>query len=124
MFSESELQYIQSQPLARLATVSPEGQPDVVPVSFEFDGKHFYIGSLIMKKTRKFWNVRRGNSKASFVIDDVVSTRPWRARGVKVTGKIEIVEVDGTSGKELNLRITPETHNSWGLEDGFDAAKN
>ena len=124
MFSDTELRYIQSQPLGRLATVSSEGQPDVVPVSFEFDGKHFYVGSFIMKKTRKFWNVRRGNSKASFVIDDVVSRRPWRARGVKITGKIEIVEIEGDSGKELNLRITPETHKSWGFEDGFDRKKN
>ncbi len=115
MFSESEVQYIRSQPLGRLATVSGDGQPDVVPVGFEFDGRDFYIGSIMMKKTRKFWNVSRGNSKASFVIDDIKSLRPWKVRGLKVTGRVEIVEVDGEGGRDLNLRIKPEKHTSWGL---------
>jgi pyridoxamine 5'-phosphate oxidase family protein len=117
MFSEKEIKYMQSQPLGRIATVSKDGQPDVAPVAFEFDGKHFYIGSIMMKKTRKFWNVKRGNSKVSFVIDDLASTTPWKPRGVKVDGMAEIVEVDGESGKDLNLRITPETSKSWGLDD-------
>ena len=30
----------------RLATVAPDGQPDVVPVGFEFDGTSFYIGGM------------------------------------------------------------------------------
>ncbi len=67
-----------SQPLGRIATVSKDGKPDVAPVGFEFDGEHFYIGSSIMKKTRKFWNVKNGNTGVSFVIDDLASTRPWR----------------------------------------------
>jgi pyridoxamine 5'-phosphate oxidase family protein len=117
MFSESEVRYIQSQRLGRLATVSKDGQPDVVPVGFEFDGKDFYIGSIMMKKTRKFWNVRRGNTKASFVIDDIKSLKPWAVRGLKVTGRVEIVEADGEEGKDLNLRVTPERHSSWGIDD-------
>jgi pyridoxamine 5'-phosphate oxidase family protein len=117
MFSEQELKYIQSQPLGRLATVSKDGQPDVVPVSFEYDGKHFYIGGRIMKKTHKFWNVKRGNSKVSFVIDDLASVRPWTPRGIKITGDAEIVEVEGESGKDVNVRITPRSSQSWGIEE-------
>lgn len=48
-FPTEEIAYLRSQPLARLATHSPEGQPDVVPVAFEFDGEFFLdrrIGSL------------------------------------------------------------------------------
>ncbi len=45
MFSEPEVEYLKSQRLARIATVSSKGQPDVVPVAFEFDGKYFYVGS-------------------------------------------------------------------------------
>jgi|SRR5271155_4008118 pyridoxamine 5'-phosphate oxidase family protein len=116
MFSENEVKYIQSQRLGRIATVAKDGQPDVVPVAFEYDGKHFYIGGMIMKKTRKFWNVKRGNSKVSFVIDDLESVNPWKARGVKVTGTATIVEVDGESGKDLNLRITPKASQSWGID--------
>ena len=45
-FTEEEVAYIRSQPLARVATVSADGQPDVVPVVFEFDGFHFVIGGF------------------------------------------------------------------------------
>jgi pyridoxamine 5'-phosphate oxidase family protein len=115
-FSTNELEYIKSQPLARIATVSNDGQPDVVPVGYEYDGKHFYIGSIMMKKTTKFWNVKRGNNKVSLVIDDLVSQRPWRPRGIKVKGTAEIVEVDGESGKDVNIMVTPDSWRSWGLD--------
>lgn len=36
-FTDEEVAYILKQPLARVATVSDEGQPDVVPLVFEFD---------------------------------------------------------------------------------------
>ncbi len=38
MFSDKEIQYIKSQRLARIATVSAQVQPDVAPVGFDFDG--------------------------------------------------------------------------------------
>ena len=41
-FSEEEINYLQSQRLARIATVSADGQPDVAPVGFEFDGTYVY----------------------------------------------------------------------------------
>ncbi|MGH8882369.1 MAG: pyridoxamine 5'-phosphate oxidase family protein, partial [Stackebrandtia sp.] len=36
-FAEEELAYLRSQGVGRLATVAPDGQPDVVPVAVEFD---------------------------------------------------------------------------------------
>ena len=45
-FSDEEVAYLRSQRLARIATVSPDGQPDVVPVGYQFDGTHFYVGGL------------------------------------------------------------------------------
>jgi hypothetical protein len=43
-FTPAEVDYLTSHPLARLATVAPGGQPDVVPVAFEFDGDAFWVG--------------------------------------------------------------------------------
>ncbi|WP_220449551.1 pyridoxamine 5'-phosphate oxidase family protein [Nonomuraea longispora] len=40
-FTEEELAYLQSQPLVRIATVSADGQPDVVTASFELDDGNF-----------------------------------------------------------------------------------
>ncbi len=31
-FTDAEIAYLRSQPLARIATVSPDGQPDASPV--------------------------------------------------------------------------------------------
>ncbi len=42
MFSPQEQAYLQTQMLARLGTVAPDGQPDVDVVGFQFDGTHFY----------------------------------------------------------------------------------
>ena len=38
MFTDKEIAYIKSQPLARLATVAQDLQPDASPVGFDFDG--------------------------------------------------------------------------------------
>jgi pyridoxamine 5'-phosphate oxidase family protein len=40
-FTDQEVAYLRSQPVARVATVSADGQPDVVPLAFEFDGTLF-----------------------------------------------------------------------------------
>ena len=58
VFSEAEVAYLRSQHLARVATVSPDGQPDVVPVGFEFDGTYVYVGGLDPAKMRKHRNVQ------------------------------------------------------------------
>jgi pyridoxamine 5'-phosphate oxidase family protein len=53
MVSGQELQYLTSQCLARIATVSTQLQPDVAPIGFEFDGQYFYIDSLQQDRQRK-----------------------------------------------------------------------
>ena len=45
MLSASEIQYLKSQHLARMATASAKGEPEVSPVAFEYGGKYFYVGS-------------------------------------------------------------------------------
>jgi pyridoxamine 5'-phosphate oxidase family protein len=116
---------LKSQRLARIATVSKDGQPDVVPVAFEFDGKHFYVGSHnqeIFLKTRKYTSVRDGNGRVSLVIDDLESVNPWKPRGMKVVGTAQIVEREGIFGPGKYLKITPHTSWSWGIK-GLEASK-
>ena len=118
MFSEPEVEYLKTQRLARIATVSLTGQPDVVPVAFEFDGKFFYVGSHsqdIFHRTRKYKNVRDGNRMVALTIDDMESIDPWKPRAVKVYGSAEITEHDGIFGPGKYLRITPKISWSWGI---------
>ena len=81
MFSVQERAFLQSQPLARIGTVSTDGQPTVDAVGFEFDGARFYIGGHRFQATRKYQNVVAGNTKVSLIIDDLKSIQPWQPRG-------------------------------------------
>lgn len=120
MFSKPEIEYLNSQSLLRFATVSEKGQPDVVPLGFEFDGKkYFYVGSQyqnMLPNTRKYRNVKAGNTKVAFVVDDLASVTPWRIRGIKVFGTAEIVKHEGMFGPGEYLRIAPAISWSWGIE--------
>jgi pyridoxamine 5'-phosphate oxidase family protein len=116
MFSEKEIDYLKSQRLARIATVSAKGQPDVAAVSFEFDGQYFYVGGLKMTTTLKYKNVLNGNQKVALVFDDLEAVSPWKPRGIKIHGSAEIVEREGKLGAGHYLKITPEKYWSWGIE--------
>jgi pyridoxamine 5'-phosphate oxidase family protein len=116
-FSQEEVDYLLSQRLARLATVGSDGQPDVVPVWFEFDGSDFFIGGRDPAKTRKFRNVEKGQTKLALIVDDVVAQDPWTPRFVRVYGEGELVErEEGRFGAGLYLRIRPTISWSWNLD--------
>lgn len=117
-FTEEEKAYLHSQQLARLATVSLDGQPDVVPVGFEFDGTRFSISGYDLPNTRKYRNVRAGNDMVALVVDDLAAMTPWSPRFVRIYGTASIVQRDGASGEVLE--ITPSVSWSWNLQgQGF-----
>jgi pyridoxamine 5'-phosphate oxidase family protein len=122
MFSETEIEYLKTQRLARLATVSSKGQPDVVPVGFEFDGRYFWFGSFsqeIFLRTVRYRNVQGGNKMVALVIDDLESVEPWRPRSIKVYGTVEITDHDGKTGPGRYLRVTPKVSWSSGIDNPF-----
>jgi pyridoxamine 5'-phosphate oxidase family protein len=115
-FTDEEITYMRSQRLCHLATVSSDGQPDVVPMGFEYDGTHIFIGGLDPAKTKKFRNVQDGNTKVAVVIDDVASDQPWTPRYLRVYGSAELVERQGQFGSAPYMQITPTISWSWNLE--------
>lgn len=115
-FNEEEKAYLRSQKLARVATVSRAGQPDVVPVGFEFDGSRFHITGFDLPSTRKYRNVAGGNHEVALVVDDVVSSEPWAPRFLRVYGTATIVERDDGSGPAEYLEVTPTVSWSWNLD--------
>ena len=50
VFTDSELEYLASQRLGRIATVGADGQPHVVPTSFRYDPDHDAIDVGGMRK--------------------------------------------------------------------------
>ena len=115
MFSKAERDYLNSQKLARIATVSKNGQPDVVPVVLEYDGKYFWVGSH-NDKARKFRNVVSGNKRVAITVDDVESFNPWKSRMLRVYGTADIEEHKGALGLGKYLRITPKLSWSFGID--------
>ncbi|MFJ9590993.1 PPOX class F420-dependent oxidoreductase [Streptomyces acidicola] len=120
-FTEEEITYIRSQRLARIATVSTDGQPDVTPFGFEFDGQHFCIGGYNPTNTRRARNVRDGNHKVALVIDDLASTKPWTPRYLRLYGTAELVTRSTRAGDQQILKITPVTSWSMNLSGAWSA---
>ncbi len=109
-FTEEEMEFLAQNRLARVATVSPDMQPHVVPVVYEFDGSAFYFSGWHLARSLKFRNIMQ-NGKVAIVFDDVPSVNPWRARGLEIRG---VAEVEYSDGKPY-VKITPFVKRSWGL---------
>lgn len=120
----AERAYVRSQPLARLATVDPDGAPQNSPVGVFFDDEtgDLVIGGHAMGGTRKFRNVR-GNPNVAIVIDDLVSTDPWTVRGLEIRGTaVALEDVDPPvpfMSREI-IRVTPTWVASWGVDPAFE----
>ena len=76
VFTPAEIAYLQSQRLARLATVGADGQPHVVPLRFRYNTETdtIDVGSGHGFATRKKWRDVLKNPKVAIVIDDLPST--------------------------------------------------
>ncbi|RSM72175.1 PPOX class F420-dependent oxidoreductase [Actinoplanes sp. ATCC 53533] len=117
-FTDEEIAYLRSQPLARFSTIGPQAQPDVVPLAFEFDGTHFWVGGSgeSVHRTRKIRNVAAGHRQVALVVDDLVSMQPFIARGIRVYGSADgPIERTGMVGPGFYLRVTPKISWSWNL---------
>jgi len=117
VFTEAEIEYLNAQPLARIATASASGVPDVAAVGFGLDGEEVVTGGFDLTKTVRYKNLL-ANPRATIVIDDLVTVDPWAPRGVKVRGRAVLEE----EGRGMRIRITPEVIWSWHIN--LDADKH
>jgi pyridoxamine 5'-phosphate oxidase family protein len=120
VFTPAEIEYLNSQRLGRIATVGPDGQPHVVPVSFRHNADYdtIDIGGHDFAKRKKFRDVR-DNPRVAFVVDDLASIRPWRVRGIEIRGQAEVVRGGSQIGPgfdEEMFRIRPSRIVAWGIE--------
>ena len=119
-FTETELAYLRTQRLGRLATVRPDGTVQNNPVGFGYNDKlqTIDIGGRNMAASRKFRNVAAG-SKVAFVVDDIVSLDPWAVRCVEIRGDAEALTESTDSAAHMAgaiIRIHPRRIVSFGLE--------
>lgn len=117
VFSEAELAYLQERRLGRLATLTEEGYPHLVPLGWTYNPATdtIDVGGRDFASTKKFRNVQ-SNPRVAFVVDDVLP--PWRPRCVMVQGDAEALETAtdaaGASTGPI-IRIHPRKVISWGL---------
>ena len=119
-FTPAEIEYLQSQRLGRLATISERGDLHVVPVGFRYnpDQDTIDIGGHNIAPTKKYRDALK-HGRVAFVVDDVLP--PWRPRMVEVRGTVQGLP---EGGKEIMkdfsppiLRITPTYIVSLGVND-------
>jgi pyridoxamine 5'-phosphate oxidase family protein len=115
IFTDAELEYLAGQRLARLATASPVGQPDVSAVGFRVDGDTITSGGIDLTRTVRYRHLL-ANPRATIVVDDLASVDPWRPRGVKVRGDATLEQFDG---RPL-IRIHPRVVWSWNVNEDAD----
>jgi pyridoxamine 5'-phosphate oxidase family protein len=119
VFTDSELDYLASQRLGRIATVGPDGQPHVVPTSFRYNAEHdaIDIGGMRMSQTKKLRDVQR-TGRASIVVDDVLP--PWQPRMIEIRGHAEVVPTGGKAFgdgfEDTVVRIRPTRIIAFGVD--------
>ncbi|MYS20709.1 pyridoxamine 5'-phosphate oxidase family protein [Streptomyces sp. DvalAA-14] len=118
--TETELAYVTSQFLGRLATVDGRGAPQNNPVSFRYNTElgTFDIGGRNLAESRKFKSILN-NPHVAFVIDDLVTPRPWTVRGIEIRGIAEAISGQSPANPHFSgelIRIHPTRILSWGLD--------
>jgi pyridoxamine 5'-phosphate oxidase family protein len=118
VFTETELAYLATQRLGRLATAQPSGTLQNSPVGFEVNTTNgtIDISGFRLATSQKYRNVA-DNGRAAFVVDDIVSIEPWRVRCLEIRADAEAIEVDG---RPL-LRLHPRRVISFGLDEDREA---
>ena len=120
VFTDEEIEYLNSQLLGRLATVGSDGQPHVVAVSFRYNAvlDTIDIGGHDFARRKKYQDVQR-NPRVALIVDDLQSVNPWRPQGIEVRGEAEVLESGGEAlgpgfAPEM-FRILPRRIVSWGI---------
>jgi pyridoxamine 5'-phosphate oxidase family protein len=128
MFTGAELEYLRSQRLGRLATLTPKGALQNSPVGFQVDAEAGVINiwGRDLGNTKKFHNVA-ANGQVAFVVDDIVSLSPWTVRGFEVRGVAEALTGQDPPNPYMSaevIRIHPKRIISWALgPDGNQSSR-
>ena len=120
-FTDAESAYLASQRLGRLATIGPDGSPQVKPVGFRYNPGlgTIDVSGFNMAASQKFRNVRR-NGQAALVVDDIASADPWRVRLLEIRGTADAIAAPGGSAglsDEALIRTHPTRILSFGIKE-------
>jgi len=102
--TEAEQRFLSAQRHGRLATVAPDGIPQVKPVGFSYNQEFgtIDIAGTNMARSAKYKNVQ-SNPNVAFVADDM----PAPERGA---GGVRFLEIRGTAETVAAARPRPARH--------------
>ena len=121
VFTDKELARLREAGLARIATVSPDGQPHVVPLTFALNEAEdaVDVGGFGFGTSKK-WRDAVKNPKVTFLLDE---SSGGEAYGIELRCTAEVHE---TGGENINprfpgfdpqfLRLRPHRIVTWGVE--------
>lgn len=135
MLKPSEVRFIKRARVMRLATITREGFPHLVPLCHVFDGENIYFATDY--GTKKVENIKN-NPRVAALFDEY--KEPWsRLKGIMIQGRAEILESGDEfrkaarllkrkfkyyerepygpieEGEVLIVKIVPERAVSWGF---------
>ncbi len=129
-FTDTEIEYLESQPLGRIATADADGRPHVMPVGvfYDADSQSIVIGATDgMVASKKFRDARR-RPDVAVVVDDLAALDPWTPRGIEIRGRAETHTDGGEAvGERVGasfpfepawIRIRPRRILAWGIDNG------
>lgn len=114
MFTDTELRFLDAHQQGRLATIGPDGAPQIHPVVFVVDSGYGSVDITSVRESQKYRNVRH-DPRVSLSVDD--PSLPLRGfdeptgRGVEIHGFAELAEISGTDV----IRVRPVRLDSWNL---------
>jgi pyridoxamine 5'-phosphate oxidase family protein len=118
VFQPAEVAYIERQLLGRLATVSTDGEPHVVPFTHRYNRalETIDVGGRDFRRSKTYQNVA-ATARVAYVIDDL--DERLVPRGLEIRGRGELHpnggrDIDPSFDDEL-LRVHPEHIAQWGL---------
>jgi pyridoxamine 5'-phosphate oxidase family protein len=122
VFTDAEYTYLAGHPLGRLATIGPDGAPNIHPVAFWVNDATgtIDIGGPALTRSQKFRNVQ-ADPRVSLVADDQAETpNPigQTGRGIEVRGQVEIVTLDSpliAAFSSETIRIHPHRIIAWNI---------
>ena len=126
VFTQAELEYLQSKRIGRVATSNAKGDLHVVPLRFKYNAQLDVIDLLgsDVGGTKKYRDVET-TGRAAFVVDDIEDHKP---RGIEIRGR---AEAHAEGGGELVegvgptfIRLIPSRVATWGIEGDSNYPKS
>jgi pyridoxamine 5'-phosphate oxidase family protein len=120
--SDVERRFLARQPLGHLATVGPDGIPQVKPLGFSYNAAlgTIDLAGMNMAGSAKYRNVR-ANPHVAFVVDEVTAPNVEGAHFLEVRGRAEQAvgprDPSGHLDQEI-IRIHPSRIISFNIDPG------